>query len=114
MINTCYRLSAFANNKDGYSWIRSEICKIAKALGAHEVWYVGELATDEMRLEAFSFGDWIRSFKDGTRYASELTVEVLKDRYICTYYHDNFSDIIMERPQVLLRENKEEEINIKL
>jgi len=98
MINTCYRLSAFADNKDGYSWIRAEICQIARALGAHEVWYAGELATDEMRLWTFSFDDWVRSFKEGKRYASELTVEVLKDRYIYTYYHDDFSDIIMERP----------------
>ena len=31
-INTCYRQSAFTNNKGGYCWIRSEICQIAKAL----------------------------------------------------------------------------------
>lgn len=98
MINTCGRQSWFADNEDGYSQLRAEIYKIAKALGAHEVWYVAELATDEMYGKDFSFDDWIRSFKDGTRYADELTVDVLKDKYICTYYHDDFSDIVLENP----------------
>ncbi len=98
LINTCGRQSWFTNNEDGYSQLRAEIYKIAMALGASEVWYAAELATDEMFVKGFSFDDWIRSFKDGTQYASELTVDVLKDKYICTYYHDNFSDIILENP----------------
>ena len=104
LINTCGRQSWFADNEDGYSQLRAEIYKIAKALGAHEVWYVAELATDEMYVKGFSFDDWIRSFKDGTQYASELTVDVLKDKYIFTYYHDDFSDIIMERPPLVNQE----------
>jgi hypothetical protein len=71
------------------------------ALGAREVWYVAELATDEMYDKDFSFDNWIHSFKEGTRYASELTLDVLKDRFISTYYHDVFSDIILERPTPL-------------
>ena len=98
LINTCGRQSWFTNNEDGYSQLRAEIYKIAMALGASEVWYAAELATDEMFVKGFSFDDWIRNFKDGTQYASELTVDVLKDKYICTYYHDNFSDIILENP----------------
>lgn len=99
MINTCYRQSAFTNNKNGYNWIRAEICQIARALGAHEVWYVAELATDEMHIKGFSFDDWVQSFKNGERYACELNVDVLKKKYIFTYYHDDFSDIIMEKPE---------------
>ncbi len=99
MINTCYRQSAFTDNKNGYNWIRAEICQIARALGACEVWYVAELATDKMSLKGFSFDDWIQSFKNGERYASELNINVLKDKYIFTYYHDDFSDIIMDKPE---------------
>ena len=99
MVNTCGRQSWFTNNEVGYSQLRAEIYKIAKALGAHEVWYVAELATDEMCVKGFSFDDWIRGFKDGTRYADELTVDVLKDKYICTYYHDDFSDIIFDKEE---------------
>ena len=98
LINTCGRQSWFADNEDGYSQLRAEIYKIAMALGASEVWYAAELATDEMFVKGFSFDDWIRSFKDGTQYASELTVDVLKDKYICTYYPDDFSDIVLENP----------------
>lgn len=95
-INTCCRQSEFVDNKDGYSRLRAEIYRIAQALGAHEVWYVAELATDEMYKEGFSFEDWLLKFKNGEWYASELSVDVLKDKYICTYYHDDFSDIILE------------------
>ena len=109
MINTCARQSWFTNNEDGYSRLRAEIYIIAKALGAHEVWYVAELATDEMYVYGFSFNDWIRSFKDGTRYASELTVDVLKDKYISTYYHDDFSDIILERLPIVNQELEDDD-----
>lgn len=97
LINTCGRQSWFTNIEDGYSLLRAEIYKIAKALGASEVWYAAEMAMDADGMEesGSSLEDWIRSFKDGTRYASELTVDVLKDKYICTYYHDDFSDIII-------------------
>ena len=91
-------ISAFAGNEDGYSWLRVEIYKIAVALGANEVWYVAELATDEMDRTDFSFEEWLHSLKNGEHYVSELSVDVLKDKYICTYYHDDFSDIILERP----------------
>lgn len=109
MINTCARQSWFTNNEDGYSRLRAEIYIIAKALGAHEVWYVAELATDEMYVKGFSFDDWIRNFKDGTRYASELTVDVLKDKYISTYYHDDFSDIILERLPIVNQELEDDD-----
>ena len=62
MINTCGRQSWFTNNEDGYSQLRAEIYKIALALGAREVWYVAEMATDEMYDKDFSFDNWIHSF----------------------------------------------------
>lgn len=97
-INTCYRQSAFTNNKDGYCWIRSEICQIAKALGAKEVWYVAELSADAMMTKDFSFSKWKEDIK-GKDYTVRLTTDVLKGNAIYSYYHDDFSDIIMERPQ---------------
>ena len=39
VINTCYRVSAFANNSGSYNWLRTEVYNIAKALNANEVWY---------------------------------------------------------------------------
>lgn len=99
LINTCYRQSAFTDNIDGYSWIRADICQIAKALGAHEVWYVEELITDEMDMPDFSFDEWINSLKhEKKQYVVELTTDVLKGNSIYSYYHDGFSDIIMEKP----------------
>ena len=95
-INTCYRQSVFTNNKDGYSWLRAEIYKIAKALGAREVWYVEETSTDEMELPDFSFDSWKESLKNEySGYVSELTTEFLKGNTFCSYYHDDFSDVIM-------------------
>lgn len=98
MINTCCRQVEFVDQPDGYSWLRAETYGIANALGAHEIWYVAELATDEMYLPDFRFEDWLNSFKDGTRHAVELNIDVLKDKFIWPYYHDDFSDIILERP----------------
>ena len=97
MINTCQRLSAFTNNKDGYNRMRADICKIATALGAKEVWYAEELATDEMDGWDFSFDEWVNGLKnENKKYVAELTVDVLKGNKIYSYYHDDFSDIIME------------------
>lgn len=98
MINTCYRQSEFTGNSDGYSWLRVEIYKIAKALGAKEVWYVAELATDEMFMKDFSFNNWIRNFKTGEKSVVELNMDFIKGNVITTYYHDDFSDIILEKP----------------
>lgn len=94
-INTCYRQSVFTNNKDGYSWLRTEIYKIAKALDAKEVWSVEEPATDEMELPNFSFDSWKESLKT-SGYVAELTTVFLKGNVFCSYYHDDFSDIINE------------------
>lgn len=97
MINLCYRKSAFTENKDGYSWIRSEICQIARALGATEVWYADELAIQEMDDWEFSFENWVVRIKN-EKLVVELTQEILKGKEIYGFYHDDFSDIIMERP----------------
>lgn len=99
MINTCYRQSAFTDNRDGYCWIRADICKIAKALGASEVWYVEELIVDEMEDWDFSFNDWRNSLKNENKHlVAELNADVLKRKEIYSYYHDDFCDVIFERP----------------
>ena len=97
-INTCYRRSAFANNKGNHNWLRAEVYKIAKAIGAKEVWYAEELATDEMDMPDFNFEAWKNSLKNEKKqYIAELTVEVLKGQYTYSYYHDDFEDIVLEQ-----------------
>ena len=98
-VNTCYRLSSFTELEDGYSSIRADIYKIAKAVGAREVWYIAELCTDEMYAENFCFETWANSLKnERKKLVAEMTVDILKDKHIYSYYHDNFADIILERP----------------
>jgi hypothetical protein len=99
MINTCYRQSAFTDNRDGFCWIRADICKIARALGASEVWYVAELITDEMEDWDFSFNEWRNSLNNEKKdLVVELSIDVLMSKNIYSYYHDDFRDVIMERP----------------
>ena len=99
MINTCYRQSAFTDNRDGFCWIRADICKIARALGASEVWYVAELIIDEMDEWDFSFDDWRNSLKNEKRHlVAELSTDILRGKAIYSYYHDDFCDVILERP----------------
>lgn len=98
-INTCCRQSAFTNIKDGYCRLRSEICLIARALGASGVWYVEESVTDEMDDPSFSFDEWAQSLKDKNgQSVVELNTEILSGNACYSYYYDDFSDIIMERP----------------
>lgn len=59
--------------------MRTEIYRIAKALGANEVWYAEELATDEMFTPDFRFKKWIESFEnENKKYIAELSTDVLK------------------------------------
>lgn len=100
MVNTCYRQSAFTENKDGHCWIRSEIYQIAKALGANEVWYVEEVITDEMDEPGFSFDSWVNMLRtEKNHLVKELTVDVLKSKAVYSYYHDNFADLVLQRPE---------------
>jgi hypothetical protein len=100
MVNTCYRQSAFTGCKDGYNWIRAGIYEIAKAIGANEVWYVEELITDYMADAYFSFAQWIETLRiEKSHLVAELNLDVLAGNSVYSYYHDDFSDIIMEKPQ---------------
>jgi hypothetical protein len=102
LINTCCRESVFTNNSDGYSRMRADIYRIAKALGAKEAWYVEELATEDMNDSDFSFEEWVRSLKnEKKKYVAELSIDILKGNTVYSYYHDDFSDIIMEKPNEL-------------
>ena len=98
LINTCYRQSAFTERMDGYSWLRAEISRIAKALGASEVWYVEELVTDELYAQDFSlsYEEWVKEKREECSYCmTELTVDVLKGDIAYGFYHDDFSDLII-------------------
>ena len=97
MINTCYRMSSFTEQNNGYSPIRAGVYKIAKALGATEVWYAEELAIEEMELPNFSLDKWIKEIIHKS-YTVELSVDVLKGSKIWSYYHDDFSDIVIDSP----------------
>lgn len=99
MINTCHRQSAFTENKEGFCWIRADVYKIARALGANELWYVTELITDEMEDWDFSFNDWRNSLKNKKKHlVAKLTTDILKGKEMYSYYHDDFCDMILERP----------------
>lgn len=99
LINTCYRLSSLCDCEDGYSWLRTEVYKIAKALNADEVWYAEELAVDEMFAPDFSFEEWKNELETvKSKYLYKMTVDVLKSNRIYSYYHDNFKDIILNIP----------------
>ena len=103
MINTCQRQTAFVDNRDGFSYMRSEICKIAKALKASEVWYVAEMLIDEMEEWGFSFDEWCSSLKGEKKDSvAELTIDILKGKDIYSCYHDNFSDVIFEKPAKII------------
>lgn len=98
LINTCYRQSCLTNREDGYSWFRAEIYKIAKALGANEAWYIEELCTDEILAEDFSlsFEEWAWKRRTECQYCmTEMTVDVLKGDIVYSFYHDDFSDLII-------------------
>ena len=97
-INTCHRLSSFTGLEDGYSSIRADIYKIAKAVGVSEVWYIAELCTDKMYAEGFSFEKWANRLKNDKGIVVEMSVDVLKDKHIYSYYHDDFSDVVLTKP----------------
>ena len=98
MINTCYRQNSLCNCEDGYSWLRAEIYKIVKVLDAEEAWYIEELITQDFDAPNFSFEEWKKELATTkSRYVKEMTVDVLKSNYAYSYYHDVFSDIILDR-----------------
>ena len=98
LINTCLRQSVFTNNRDGYNLLRADIYAIAKALEANEVWYVEELVTDEIDEPNFSFEEWKKSLIiERAEHVAELTQDILKGKDVFSYYHDDFSDIMIEK-----------------
>lgn len=100
MVNTSYRQSAFTGCKDGYNWIRAGIYEIARAVRADEVWYVEESIIDYMADADFSFEQWIETLRNEKKQlVAELNLDVLAGNSVYSYYYDDFSDIIMERPQ---------------
>lgn len=104
IINTCYRQSAFSGNRDGFCWIRAEIFRIAKALGASELWYVVETEAEVMEEPTFSFDSWVESMRDkNNSRVVELSTEILKGKTIYDVYHDDFSDIIITRPKKAMK-----------
>lgn len=61
------------------------------------MWYVEELAADKMYAEEFSFDKLKKELRTSKRkYTQELTIDVLKSDRISSYYHDDFSDIVLE------------------
>jgi len=99
LINLCYKEPSFINCQNGYSWIRSEVYKVAQRLGAKEVWYVMEMCTQEMAKKDFSFEDWKHKLQNERKqYTAEMSIDVLKGDILYSYYHDSFSDIILESP----------------
>ena len=101
VINTCCRVIYFFGQKSGYCWLRSEIYKIAKALGAKEVWYAEEIPFFELHDDSKCdmLEKWVERFNsENKKYIVELTTDVLQGNCIYNYYHDDFSDIVLEPP----------------
>ena len=88
-------------DENGYNRLRSEIFRIAQLVGAKEVWYCSEYATDAM-FEGF----------DTPNYSLEaLKMEIANKAYcfleydvitmreeggmIASYMHDDFHDIVL-------------------
>lgn len=95
LVNTCCRQSVFTDNKDDYYRFRAEIYQMAKALGAHEAWYVEELITDEIDKPDFSFDNWVNNLKTEKKHlVAELTDDLIKSKEVFSYYHDDFSDLV--------------------
>ena len=47
----------------------------------------------------FSFSEWCISMKNEKKhFVAELTTDVLKGKKMYSYYHDEFCDVIMDRP----------------
>ena len=68
-------------------------------MGANEVWYVEESITDYMADVVFSFAQWIETLRnEKSHLVAELNLDVLAGNSVYSYYHDDFSDIIMEKP----------------
>lgn len=100
-VNTCYKQNVFTEIDDGYSWLRAETCRIARLLNANEVWYVEELITDRMEAPDFSFDNWVNQMRtEKKNMVAELSVAFLKtNTCYYSYYHDDFSDIILDPPE---------------
>lgn len=100
VINTCYKKWVFTNCKNGYSRIRAELYKIAQALNANDIWYVDDYGIEKMEIPDFSFDEWIKDLKQNKgEYTADLTREILKGDTQYSYYHDDFSDILLESPK---------------
>lgn len=89
----------FTCQKNGFCGDRLEAYKLAKALGADEVWYVIEEVVDEMDIYEFDFDRWRKSLSEEMKdRVVEINVDAIKEKKCAAYYHDNFSDIVTERP----------------
>lgn len=101
VINTCCRVINFVGQENGYCRLRNEIYKIAKALGAKEVWYAEEIPFFELYddSECDILEKWVERFNsENKKHIVELTTDILQGNCIYSYYHDNFSDIVLEPP----------------
>lgn len=98
ILNTCHRMSSLTCDTRGFCWIRSEIYKLAQAVGAKEVWYVEELCIDEIEEEGPSLDNFKQKLANELSYCTrEVNLEMLRSDAYASYCHDDFSDIVEER-----------------
>lgn len=99
-INTCARMSWLKCDENGYCWIRSEIYKLAKAVGAKEVWYIEELCHDDIEIKGPTIEEFKRQLANEFNYCTkEVNIDMLKDNSYASYCHDDFSDVVLEKVQ---------------
>jgi len=103
LINTCHRMFSIMTDRDGFSWLRREIYKIATAVGAKEVWYCEELATDQMYDDecnpAYSIKELNTYIANNSYCFLEYDIDTMREKSgkYASYMHDDFHDIVLAR-----------------
>ena len=97
--------------KNGYCHLRAESYKLAKALGADEVWYVLDEMMDEMDMYEFDFEKWKKSLNEELKnYTKEVNLELIRERKWAAICHDDFSDIVLEIPTKNIKKRKRKSV----
>lgn len=98
LINTCFRMPSIMTDKNGFCSLRKDIYEIAKAVGAKEVWYIEELATDSMDSKGYSLNTFLTDLKElYSDYFLEYDIETMREKggTYASYMHDDFHDIVL-------------------
>lgn len=100
VVNTCARMSSLKCDTRGFCWIRSEVYKLAKAVGAEEVWYIEELSFEHIEDMNITLEEFKEMLRGPYSYCTkEVNLDMLKDNSYASFCHDDFSDIVVNREE---------------